>query len=908
MKIGNVYFYQTETKMFVPLLDENLEGDVFGLFIEVKSTDKNFYDCPEFNQFKKPYEYTNTKKVLPLLDEMYKNKQIRFGFIKKNQVSSLRSTYIASNKAWVYVGDKFEKVISTTSSTMGKVFTMLGLVKHEDYIDFETRKPSSILGYPLGIDFTDLTTYVSGLALSKLGLEQILVGDAVKDIYAEKLFDILKTNTELAFWSINNPRPYNIVIYKQDKPEFTRSMLEFEVALSKSEEKTAKVVKEALGEEIDEDFAKKIGSLDWDVLTKLKKKNPKILAQVSTILGKIYDSYLQDKLSKQKALQEQREEELRIKKAELSLEYIDEDGTIDGIPFSWFDSQYIKDFKVENGHLVKTKEGLNQFLFYAVTSPQKAHMWCFYDFYCFDRIINNPLVTKDDRVIIPNTNYFKAVEDGLIKNGEGVYVAIMRKEFTQMMQISNLPKYIKLNVSYNLMKDVRLVQKRQEIFELTPAKEYVDGFVKSTITDDLDWSMWQDMFERGLQSTITKNLIRYGVIDENTLDLKDKTIDDALFNELGLVDGASKYDISRNIDKYEFIRILNKKRLSESDKINLFYAMYDIYTFDKTSYLFNQALKEGMVKSEDDVIVRFKLRDYFKRKDVEKIFTTDFLQLQTYLSKIPDSLYARVEAVGTYIVKKLFSELQKNLDLALVRLDNNKGSLAIQLATGRKNGIFPLNFSDHYGGYYSVASLDKNYVIDLIYRVYNNIDNVWKDKEEQKTFFFLFLSFSIGSSKISYEFEKGVIAQLYSKDSIVIRTNGFVNTDKSFKTIEETDFLQLKTAVNNKQIVYENMNIDEAMKKHYETLYPELVNEVSNILMYQGWEALLPHIYPIVKVEDYKETLKVVFGESAIAPPDIRLIDYSTPTTLLSGDETPILPKKDIQEIEKKYESIEFDF
>jgi hypothetical protein len=907
MKIGNVYFYQTETKMFVPLLDENLEGDVFGLFIEVKSTDKNFYDCPEFNQFQKPYEYTNTKKVLPLLDEMYKNKQIRFGFIKKNQVSSLRSTYIASNKAWVYVGDKFEKVISTTSSTMGKVFTMLGLVKHEDYIDFETRKPSSILGYPLGVDFTDLTTYVSGLALSKLGLEQILVGDAVKDIYAEKLFDIFKSNTELAFWSINNPRPYNIVIYKQDKPEFTRSMLEFEVALSKSEEKTAKVVKEALGEEIDEDFAKKIGSLDWDVLTKLKKKNPKILAQVSTILGKIYDSYLQDKLSKQKSLQEQREEELRIKKAELSLEYIDEDGTIDGIPFSWFDSQYIKDFKVENGHIIKKSEGWNQFLFYAVTSPQKAHMWCFYDFYCFDRIINNPLVTKDDRITLPNTNYFKAVEDGLIKNGEGIYVAIMRKEFTQMMQGSNLPKYIKLNVSYNTMKDVNLVQKRQEIFELTPAKEYVDGFVKTTITDDLQWSMWQDVFERGLQSTITKNLIRYGIIDENTLDLKDKTIDDALFNELGLVD-AVKYDISRFIEKYMFVRIFNKKRLSESDKINLFYAMYDIYTFDKTSYLFNQALQEGMVKSEDDVIVRFKLRDYFKRKDVEKIFTTDFVQLQVYLSKIPDSLFARIEAIGNYIAKKLFSDFQKNLDLALVRLDNNKGSLSIQLATGRKNGIFPFSFSDHYG-YDYVARLDKNYVIDLIYRIYNNIDNVWKDKEEQKQFFFLFLSFSVGSSKISYEFEKGVMAQLYSRDSIVIDTNaiGFI-TDKRFKKDEEYNLLKLKTAVNNKQIVYENMNIDEAMQKHYETLYPELVNEVSNILMYQGWEALLPHIKPIVKVEEYKEAVKVILGESAIAPPDIRLIDYSTPTTLLSGDETPVLPKKDIQEIEKKYESIEFDF
>jgi hypothetical protein len=336
--------------------------------------------------------------------------------------------------------------------------------------------------------------------------------------------------------------------------------------------------------------------------------------------------------------------------------------------------------------------------------------------------------------------------------------------------------------------------------------------------------------------------------------------------------------------------------------------MYDIYTFDKTSYLFNQALQEGMVKSEDDVIVRFKLRDYFKRKDVEKIFTTDFVQLQVYLSKIPDSLFARIEAIGNYIAKKLFSDFQKNLDLALVRLDNNKGSLSIQLATGRKNGIFPFSFSDHYG-YDYVARLDKNYVIDLIYRIYNNIDNVWKDKEEQKQFFFLFLSFSVGSSKISYEFEKGVMAQLYSRDSIVIDTNaiGFI-TDKRFKKDEEYNLLKLKTAIKNKQIVYEDMNIDEAMQKHYETLYPELVNEVSNILMYQGWEALLPHIKPIVKVEEYKEAVKVILGESAIAPPDIRLIDYSTPTTLLSGDETPILPKKDIQEIEKKYESIEFDF
>jgi len=309
MKVGEVYYKSLRSDIFIPFTERDLNGDVLGLSIKANET---HLDMPLFGKYTKPYEYTNTKKAI----EYFRGIGTQFKFIRIPSADADRYVqfYTPSSKMWVSTGDKYEKIITTSGSSFGKQYTMLGLFQHEEYVDYKTGKGMNPLYYPFGTDFSSLIAYVNGLALSKSGLDSILQftkegTQPVKTTYSETMFAMFVESSELASWSINNPRPYNIVVTKQDPPKFTRAMLEIEVDLEKGEEKTLKKVKELIGEDVDEEFLKKVATLDWDKLTKLKKKNPKILTEVAKTIGSIYQTFKQEKEQKRIA-----DEELRAKK------------------------------------------------------------------------------------------------------------------------------------------------------------------------------------------------------------------------------------------------------------------------------------------------------------------------------------------------------------------------------------------------------------------------------------------------------------------------------------------------------------------------------------------------------------------------------------------------------------------
>jgi len=298
MNVGEVYYTQLKSNLFIPLLEKDIDGNVFGMMILANET---YQDMPLFGKYDKPYQYTTTKKAIERMTKLRNESRISFRKVSSDDVNKFVPFYTPSSKMWLAVGDKYEKIISTSSSSVGKVYSVLGVFQHEEYVDYKTGKGVNPLYYPFGTDFSNLIAYVKGLAMTKSGLDAILVSIphtkdyAVVDTYAETMFNMFANDSELASWSINNPRPYNIVVIKKDPPKFTRQMLDVEVEVEKDEKKTLDKVKKLIGDDVDEEFIKKVATLDWEKLTKLKKKNPKILEEVAKTIGNIYQTYKQER-------------------------------------------------------------------------------------------------------------------------------------------------------------------------------------------------------------------------------------------------------------------------------------------------------------------------------------------------------------------------------------------------------------------------------------------------------------------------------------------------------------------------------------------------------------------------------------------------------------------------------------
>lgn len=168
-----------------------------------------------------------------------------------------------------------------------KKHTIIGWVEKEEYIDYKTGKGVNIRPYPLGVNFDEIIAYLNGLANSKNGLDQIFIGSDLKDSIKDTLLNMFLNNIEIPSWSINGVKPYNLVIYKQDKPELSASAIE----AYQPDKGEISEIKKVLGSDVDDEFASRVAAMDWKKISGLKKRNPELFATFVETLATIFDDY-----------------------------------------------------------------------------------------------------------------------------------------------------------------------------------------------------------------------------------------------------------------------------------------------------------------------------------------------------------------------------------------------------------------------------------------------------------------------------------------------------------------------------------------------------------------------------------------------------------------------------------------
>ena len=166
-------------------------------------------------------------------------------------------------------------------------YRIIGWADKEEYVDYKTGQGTNVQPYAVGVNFDDIIAYTNGIANSKLGLDQIYFGNDVKDTFVETIKNFFLNNVEVSSWSVNSVKPYNLVIYKPEKPEITAAALA-EYTPPKSE---IAQIKKVLGSEVDDEFASKVAAMDWKKISGLKKRNPEIFAKFVETLAAIFEDY-----------------------------------------------------------------------------------------------------------------------------------------------------------------------------------------------------------------------------------------------------------------------------------------------------------------------------------------------------------------------------------------------------------------------------------------------------------------------------------------------------------------------------------------------------------------------------------------------------------------------------------------
>lgn len=214
---------------------------------------------------------------------------LNYDDVKRPENPTGRS-YILSNNGGAWEGKDLElfgaKIIQPPV-IQSKKHTIIGWIEKEEYIDYKTGKGVNIRPYPLGVNFDEIIAYLNGLANSKNGLDQIYIGSEVKDSIKDTLMNMFLNNVEIPSWSVNGVKPYNLVIYRQDKPELSAYAFE----AYKPDKGEIAEIKKVLGSDVDDEFASRVAAMDWKKISGLKKRNPELFAEFVETLATIFEEY-----------------------------------------------------------------------------------------------------------------------------------------------------------------------------------------------------------------------------------------------------------------------------------------------------------------------------------------------------------------------------------------------------------------------------------------------------------------------------------------------------------------------------------------------------------------------------------------------------------------------------------------
>jgi hypothetical protein len=207
MKVGQVYKYQN-TYTVIPLSEPDIDGKaLYVIFLRINEKINNVNQ----SVISTATGVNNTAKAVQIFD----NPNFKFEVIYQQILEKdLQSTYVNSSELALAVGDRYQYVGKSAEYTVLCFFMRIKNPKTQIFVP-----------YPFGVKLADVISFVNGVVNTKQGIEQYLTGPAqgltndfqnrVKAIF----FGTNDANSELAYWTIADPKLPKVIYIKQPKPK-----------------------------------------------------------------------------------------------------------------------------------------------------------------------------------------------------------------------------------------------------------------------------------------------------------------------------------------------------------------------------------------------------------------------------------------------------------------------------------------------------------------------------------------------------------------------------------------------------------------------------------------------------------------------------------------------------------------
>ena len=207
MKVGQVYKFKN-TNVVIPLSEPDIDGKA--LYVRFLMINDKINKVDQ-NVILNATGINNTAKAVQIFD----NPNFKFEVIYQEILEKdLQSTYVNSSELALAVGDRYQYVGKPAEYTVLCFFMRIKNPKTQIFVP-----------YPFGVKLADVISFVNGVVNTKQGVEQYLTGPAqgltsdfqnrVKAIF----FGTNNANSELAYWTIADPKLPKVIYIKQPKPK-----------------------------------------------------------------------------------------------------------------------------------------------------------------------------------------------------------------------------------------------------------------------------------------------------------------------------------------------------------------------------------------------------------------------------------------------------------------------------------------------------------------------------------------------------------------------------------------------------------------------------------------------------------------------------------------------------------------
>ena len=206
MIVGKLY--TSNNGLYVPLMDSDVDGNRLYLRIVPNATSiLNNKLQPFFNQEGGKKTFQRTREMV----EAMENKNSFFLSVlndSSQEIDGLKTTYVPFSELALSVGDSYEYV-KEKKRYMVAIFT-----KRPNYnrtIDND---------FALGLNLENAINVIRGAIASKKGIESVepqYYASGKEMIAFSTILEIIGSEADLAYWTINKPKPNNVIYIKQKR-------------------------------------------------------------------------------------------------------------------------------------------------------------------------------------------------------------------------------------------------------------------------------------------------------------------------------------------------------------------------------------------------------------------------------------------------------------------------------------------------------------------------------------------------------------------------------------------------------------------------------------------------------------------------------------------------------------------